>query len=357
MAFLDLVSELTGTLPGLSPILASTYINRALQKIYGERTWSFLLTDGVLVCPAQFTSGTAAITQYATTVTLDATASAALLAQTLPGATPGVLQLQMRFGAASPAAGPVYAILACDATNPAALLLTLSQPVQDATTAAAAYQIYRCYVTPPIDDFLRWESIVDPSNAITLTGTRLTRSAREFDLRDPQRSSQGLAYHLGAWGGNRTADPVTGLTSPNATADAGTPIYELWPHPTTGQTFLCRFRRKGEALVAPQDTPPAILSDALILQAALYAYAYPFAMANVANFPSFKHANWPMLIAAARNEYRTELLDAKRADNESQLQDVWNLGHGLRTARPFGRFGEMPYPLDANFLQSHLIRF
>jgi len=357
MAFLDLVSELTGTLPGLSPILAQTYINRALQKIYGERLWSFLVTDGVIVCPASVTAGTVAITQYVADVTLDATASAAILAQTVVGATPGILNLQIRFGGPSPAAGPVYSILAFDATNPAAIVLTLSQPVSEATDATAAYQIYRCYVIPPMDDFLRWESVVDPSNTITMTGQRLTRTSREFDLMDPQRSSQGLAYYLGAWGGNRVADPVTGLTSPNATVDAGTPIYELWPHPTTGQTFFCRIRRRGEALVQPTDTAPTVISDAMILQAALYAYAYPFAMANLANFPQFKNANWPVLIAAAKNEYRTELLDAKRADNETQLQDVWNLGHGLRTRTPFGRAGELGYPIDANFLQSHLIRF
>jgi hypothetical protein len=242
-------------------------------------------------------------------------------------------------------------------TNPAAIILTLSQPVQESTNATSTYQIYRCYVIPPMDDFLRWETIVDPANAITMKGNRLTRSSAEFDVVDPQRSSQGLAYNLGAWGGNRIADPVTGLTTPNATVDAGTPIYELWPHPTTGQNFFCRIRRRGETLVAVTDTQPPTISDAMVIQCALYAYIYPFAMANVANFPQFKNANWPMLITAARNEYRTELLDAKRADNETQLQDVSNLGHGLRTRVPFGRYQEGPYPIDSNFLQSHHIRF
>ncbi len=36
MALLDLVGELTGTLPGLSPILAQTYINRALKSVYDK---------------------------------------------------------------------------------------------------------------------------------------------------------------------------------------------------------------------------------------------------------------------------------------------------------------------------------
>ena len=56
---LDLTSELTGTLPGLSSILAETYVNRALREIYNERSWSFLVTDGVLVLPGQITAGLA----------------------------------------------------------------------------------------------------------------------------------------------------------------------------------------------------------------------------------------------------------------------------------------------------------
>lgn len=357
MAFLDMVSELTGTLPGLSPILAQTYINRALAKIYGERTWSFLLTDGVLVCPAQVTAGAASIIQYNNLVTLDATASAAILPQTVTGATPGILALQMRFGGPSPTAGQIYSIIAVDLTTPTAIVLTLNQPVQSATNATSTYQIYRCYVTPPIDDFLRWESLVDDANAITIGRDRLTRSSAAFDVMDPQRSSTGLAYWLGSWGGNRVIDAVTGQTAPSATFNAGTPIYELWPHPTTGQTFYCRFRRRGESLVAFTDTPPAGISEALITQCALYAYGYPFAAANLANFPSFKNVNFPYLIQTTKQEYIKMLLDAKRADNESQLQDIWNRGHGLRATVPFGRFGDVGYPIDSNFLQSHLVRF
>src|SRR5262245_53696575 len=96
MALLDLSAELVGRLPGLAPPLAETFINRALQSIYRERNWSFLVTDGVVVCPAQVNSGTVSFTQYDTDITLDATASAAILSQTLVGAVPGILALQIR---------------------------------------------------------------------------------------------------------------------------------------------------------------------------------------------------------------------------------------------------------------------
>ena len=104
MALLDLVGELTGTLPGLSPILAGTYINRALRSVYDERLWSFLSADGVLVCPGQLTTGTAAITFNTATVTCDAAASASLQDQITGAALPGILNLQFRPTSVAPAA-------------------------------------------------------------------------------------------------------------------------------------------------------------------------------------------------------------------------------------------------------------
>jgi hypothetical protein len=351
MSLLSLTAELSGVLPGLSPPLAETFLNRALAQIYGKRTWSFLETDGVLVCPAMVTTGTANITQYTASVTLNAAASAALLAQTVGGSVPGLLQWQIRFGT-SPSLGFLYSIIDFDATNPAAIILTLDRVVQETTSTTSAYQAYRAYVTPPITDFLKWESLVDVANAIPITGNRLTHSSATFDARDPQRTSAGLAYYLGGWGGNRVSDPVTGATVPNATVAAGTPIYELWPHPTSGQTFYCRFRRKGESLINPTDTQMSGISDALLLARVFGWHAYPFAMANVGNFPTMKVANWPMLIASSRAEYKEELTDAKRNDDAQQLQSVWSRGHTLR-----GGYGSSLVPADANFVQAHLLWF
>lgn len=355
MALLDMTAELTGMLPGLSPLLAEKYIQRATTKVYQERLWSFLTTDGVVVCPTVVTNGSASITQYSATVTLDATASAALQNQITGAAEPGILYLQMRFGT-SPTSGAVYSIIACDNTTPTAVVITLDRLVQEPTNATSAYQVYRCYVVPPITDFLRWESLVDVTNAIAITHDRLRLQSSDLDRRDPQRAAQGLSYFVAAWGGNRTSDPTTGATIPNSQTDASTPIFEMWPHPTQGQTFYCRFRRRGDSLIQPTDELPQQIPEDLVVQCALYAYAYPYAAANAANFPGFRGVTWPTLIVSAKAEYQKRLLDAKRNDNEQALQDVWNRGHGLRVMR--GDFKSMnAYPIDSNFIQAHLVRF
>jgi len=355
MAYLDLVAELTGMLPGLSPLLAQKYINRAWEEIRDARLWSFLTVEAAVVCPIVETTGAAAIVQYTDTVTLDAAASAVLLAQTLPTAVPGLTNMAIRFGTV-PAVGQVYSISDADASIPAAIVLTLSRLVVESTDAAASIQVYRPYITPPVPDFLKWESLVDMTNALTIAGDRLNKTSKYFDFRDPQRQAQGLAYFLGNFLGSYIPDPATGIVVPNPNVLAGSNTYELWPHPTSGQTFWAKFRRKGTDFTGPADTQPSMIPNNLIVQRALAWHAYPFAQANAANFPTFKGVNWMQLILDGKASYRDELRDTKRNDEEAAPQQVWNRGHGLRWSHDGAAGGDSGYPIDSNFLQSHLIR-
>ncbi len=360
MALLDLVGELTGSLPGLSPILASTYINRSLRGVYDERLWSFLTTDGILICPGEIITGRVSQVQFQNTVTFDAAASAALQDQITGATEPGLLNLQFRAQTTDTnAASQLYGIIAVDNGVPTAVVVTLDRILVEATQAAATYSIYRALFVPPIADFKMWEAFVDPANAITLTRNRLSATSSDFDRMDPQRTATGLSYWVGAWGGIRDigGGVLAPINFPGTTV--GQPVYELWPVPTTGQTWYVRMRRKGPTLVDPSDTQIMGITDNLIIQRALYSHGYPFAASNVANFPSFRGAAWTMLIANARASYAKELLDQKRNDMEVQLQstDLWNRGHGLRSPTPFGRFDTPGYPIDSAFLQSHLIRW
>ena len=341
MSFLALSSELTGLLPGLSSFLADTFINRAWSDIAGEKRWSFLETDGAVICPVQVTAGTVAFTQYQTTVTANAAASAALLAL---GSTPGLTSLQIRFGgqAGLGTTGQVYSIASVDSSDLAAIVLTLDRMIVEATNATSGYQCYRAYIKPPQDDFLAWKSLVDLTNGLSMTeeNGRLSYSSVYFDLRDPQRGAQGLAYYLGAFKGDSELQPR--------------PQYELWPHPTSGQTFYVRFSRRGLAFTEAADTQPLLIPDSLIMHRALGWYAYPWAAANVGHFPNLRGVGWVTLTLDAKKMYVDGLRDAKRNDDEQQLSTVWARGHGLVHGRGAVRGA---FPIDANFMQSHLVNF
>ncbi len=344
MTLLEFTAELTGTLPGLSPMLAQRHIQRAWQDIQNERRWSFLVVDAAIVCPVMLTAGSFAITQFSPTVTANATASAALLP--FVTGTPLLTQMQIRFGGTSTlTAGQIYRIMAVDDSNPTALVLTLDRELVEITNAVSTYQCYRCYVTPPQSNFLAWDQIVDMTYGFKL---KLNYTSGSFDVMDPQRTSQGDAYYCGffrgagPYGTNNTADP---------NQITGAPIYELWPAPTSGRNFYTRFNLKGLDLADQTYSQPTQIEDQLILERAYGWYSYKFAQANVSNFPTLKNANWLAMIQESRGAYKELLTKAKRDDDAQALQNVWNRGHGLRGG------GGLPFPIDASYIQSHLLAF
>lgn len=333
-AFGDLSGELVGRLPGLSPFLAQTFINRAWATIRDEREWAFLTTDGQLNCPASVTAGTAAIVLGSVTVNMTAAATTALNA--IPN-SPGLTALQIRFMGAG-TTSQIYNITVA-AGNP--LVFTLDRPVQEPTNALSAYMVYRVYVRPPIADFQRWISLDDMVNGIRIVKDKLTYSSSYFDAKDPQRQALGLAYFLGFYKGSSAVSAVD-----------STPIYELWPGSTQGQSWYVRFQRRGLD-PAPADPVPSTIPDALIVEGALHAHAYPHCMANIGHFPAMKGVTWATLIATSRKEYRDRLNTAKLADNEIADQMIISRGHGLKSGGLGGP--GFPYPIDSNFFQSHPI--
>ena len=359
MSFLDLSSELVGVLPGLSPFLADRHINRAWVDICNARPWSWLQADGAIFCPAQITSGTVAIVQGSATVTCDATASAALAVQQAT-ALPTLTNLQIRFGPSSPSAGQVYNIIVYDVTVPAAAVLTLDRVVVEPTDTDSTYQCYRCYVVAPSPGggraFLSWASVTDVTNGWTL---KRDYTSAYLDQRDPQRQAQGLGYYLADYQNTRIDNVMTGTTTPNPNQSAGVPNYEIWPHPTAGQKFYCRMKLKGQAFVQPTDEIPTnIIDEQMILQRALSRYTYPWALANQGHFPALRlsAAAYGQLISDTYKLYNELLVTAKRQDGEQAEQMVWNRGHGLRTGGGGGFKGIGDFPIDSNYMQSHLIR-
>lgn len=336
-AFGDLAGELVGRFPGLSPFLAQTFINRSYQKIRGEREWSFLETDGAVVCPPAIVTGTAAIVQGSPTVTMSAAARLQLIAAALPAGVT-LPQLQIRF-MGNATTSQIYNILSFVDTPP--LVLTLDRPVQEATNALSPFMVYRVYLTPPIADFKRWISLVDMVNGFTIGRSRMTYSSDYFDLRDPQRQSLSLAYYLGFYKGSSALSSVD-----------STPIYELWPGATQGQRFYVRIQRHGADPVMT-DPVPSALDTGVIIEGAICAHVVPHCMANMGHFPAMRGADWTTLVQVSKREYKERLIRAKITDDDVAMKSVWNRGHGLK-GNTVGGVG-FPYPIDSNFFQSHPI--
>lgn len=331
--FGSLSSELSGYLPGISGFLAEDFIRRSYRKIRDARLWSFLITDDAVVCPAQLTAGTYNITQFNNVVTANAVASAAFLT-----VAPVILPeqfVQIRFQGVAQTS-QIYNIASADYTVPTAIVLTLDRVVQEATNAASSYLVYRPYIVPPAPDFVRWLSVVDMVNGWQL---RLDRTSWDFDRADPQRQSLGQSYYVGSY--------KSATTPAN---ESPSPMFELWPGPTQGQGFYVRYRRRGLDFSAPTDIQPDGIPDDLILQAALGFYAYPWACANPGHFPAMKSVNWMNLIIDAKKTYMMMMIDAKRQDDNTMLQSVFNRGHGLRNPQ-----ASWPWPVDADFIQHTLL--
>lgn len=341
MAYGDLCSELSGNLPGLSGFLAENWIQRAYRKIRDARLWSFLISDGSIDCPPAVTTGTFAITENSPTVVADPLAAAALLGLTVSD----LRSLQIRFTGAG-STNQIYRIVhVVSVPSPPALTLTLDRPVEEVTSAVSPYMAYRCYVYPFVlaPDFLRWLSVVDMRQGRTL---HLDDTAWGLDAIDPERQSFGDPTTIASYQ-HQQLNPE----DPNF---ATRPVYELWPHPTGGTFLYARYRRRGLDLTNPDDVPNQMIPDDLILQAALGFYAYPWCMSNPGHFPALLRVNWAQLIVDAKREYFRMLIDAKRQDDNQMMQSVWNRGHGLRDS---GHDGAAPaYPIDADFIQHHLVR-
>lgn len=329
MSYATMVARLSGELPGLSPLLAQQHLTQAWRDVCNARLWSFLMVEGAISLPTQITAGSVSVTQFADPALVTCTAAASAALTPYIAGTPLLTQMQFRAQG-----GSIYNITAVDSSTPTALVLTLDRVFVETGGAGLSYQVYRCYIQAPGSDFLRWESLDDFQNGYAILKDRLSQSRMIFDRMDPQRQSQGQAFNLGENKGQLTS----------------TPFWELWPHPTNGQTFIATYRSSGQDpnYSSATDGPPPIIPEALIEIRARGWYTYPWANVNKANYPAFARTDFPTAIRDAKSQYDRQLLDVKRIDDEQSLQTVYSRGRGRR-GRPLAG------PIDAKYWQSHPI--
>jgi hypothetical protein len=313
----QLWNELLIHLPQLPALLAQKLINRAWRDIRDHRHWSFLMSEGWLYSPPSLSAGTANVTQFSQSVTLDATASAALAG--LPN--PAITLRQFRVSS-----GPIYSITAADFAVPTAVVLTLDRIYVESTNATAAYTITRIFYGPPLNavgvevtDFLRYRRVYDPVSAYSLV---LNVAAEELDNSDPQRASSGQPYVLAT----RRSD------------SNNQPVYEMWPSPNFERGYLVVYQKRGVDLVSGDSLPPSISDELVITRSLFLGCEWAAKQIDV----RYRGINWPLFMQQHDVRYRELLRLCEIQDEEQMIQN-------LLIPESSGSL----YPIDSAFLQSH----
>jgi hypothetical protein len=308
--FNDCSQEIVGVVDGLDIFSARKFVSRAYADICQRREWGFLRGRGVVVVPSAMSTGTVAVTKNSTDITFSAAAAAVL---DIFGLNPSVAQCQIKI---SVAGGP-YSIASYTPDGAA----TLELPYQEATNATATYSLVRCYVSAP-DDFLRFISINDALRGKPMRfGPRWTQQT--LDRIDPQRANNSEPY-------------VFATYIPDST---GRMRYEIWPHPTVGQTFLIEYRKRGDRddLDYSGTLPDLIGSDLILSRAKYRAYELGAARATT----GVKAQMFALLMERANADYEAKLKLAMRSDKAQNPDTV--VVHNER----------MMFPLDAEWIASH----
>lgn len=290
--YLDFYNELIGYVGGsLDPSLAKTLIQRAQRDILESRSWSFLMTEGVLAAPQSISAGSISVTQWSTSVTANATAKAAL------NVADGNISLgtrQFRTGTT----GRIYNISAYNSTTG---VITLAEQYTETTVTAGAYSVFKCYYAPPSSDFLRFVSVRDLVNARPL---RLNIQKQELDQRDPQRT---------------VSEPPVCISSYKTGSD-NVPLFELWPTPTSARAYVCLYIRRGVELEDDGASLPPSIPDELLMTRAHYHLA-KWAEMNKGRDPGLRATDWRFVMQESLARYRELMLQAKRQDDEIVVQN------------------------------------
>lgn len=295
MAYADYQAELLGHVAELGILAAGRLVNRAWRDIREARLWSWLTSEGVFVTPPLISTGLVTTTQYSTTVSLSASANAALNNLT----NPLVTQRQFRAG---PVNGGIYNIASY---NNSAATITLDRIYQE-PGATTSYQVYRCYYAPcdasgnTVTDFLTFIAMKNPDYGYRISRSHLHHHYVEIDNMDPLRADQGLAYYVATYKFN-TALNIQ--------------MYELWPHPVYASGYTYLYRRRGLPMVLPTDDIPSTVSSDMLIERSLY-YVAQWADKNKGRYPQLRGVDWRADALEHTANYKYLLQEAKRQDDE-----------------------------------------
>lgn len=305
--------ELSGRVPNLDIDLAYTFIREAWHSVRKLRGWSFQLGQGGFSVPSQIGSsagahpppnqdfGTVTVAFGSDQVTGDAIASGQWATASQYGSL--LTQRQFRIGG-----GTIYNIVAYDATNPSASVLTLDRPFTDPLKSYSGqnYLIYQCYFATPEKNFIRWLAMRDMTNVrwLNVDGDYIQR--RQTDMADPQRQLYTPPLMV---------LPFQADSRPN-TSTPGYFLYELYPQPLTQIMYQTWWMWEGPDLVNDTDLLPVPITELCVKCRALVdAYAWAEANKDPQN-PRGMGANYAFLIRMYEEKYQEELKACRINDRE-----------------------------------------
>lgn len=304
MALIDMCSELEQAIPGLDRTYAKTLVKRAWRVVRDANLWSFQLAQGGFSTPEILTAGDISIPggMGSSVIVGDATASAAWLA--LPMYFAPTFQ-QIRAKGYS-----IYSIIAMDATNPAAVALTLDRPFIDPLRqyTSVGYQMFQAYIPAP-KGFKRWLNIADMFNCWSLD---IWTSRRTENMEDPSRLFTSNPFRIMGMG---TDQRGAGTTTPSATL--GQQLYELYPNPSCPIPYQTYYAWDGPELVRNSDTLPYPITEDLVLtKARTYAYEWAESRKDVMAAKG-SGANYSMLHKECGLDFLLRLKTLRMLDKEA----------------------------------------
>jgi len=297
MAFADLSAEVRGWIPKAALPLSETLVNRALNKIYDESSWSFQMCTGGFQTAQVVTAGTITTLLGSNQIVLDAIATAAILA--IPSYF-FLTNMQVRLPDYN-----LYDIIAVSfaAGPPTIATLTIDRPWVEVAGVGQSYQIYQAYYTAPVADFKRWLVVRDFTNAIYLDYW----SWKQDDLAtlDPQRTVFQNPDHVVPFQvDNRPGSSTLGYMR-----------FELYPQPLIALPYATYYTRRGPLLVNPSDTVPWPLDEEIVLHRAKMLM-YEWAEANQGRYAELQKSDWRFLMEAAGLEFKDRLKDKRKLDRD-----------------------------------------
>jgi hypothetical protein len=258
LALIDMVSEVTELVPAMSRIRARTLINRSWKYVQDSMLWSFQLSQGGFSTPNISTAGSITCALGSNQITGDAAASAQWLSLPLYW-SPTTQQIRAQ-------GYSVYSIIALDATNPNAVVLTLDRPFVDPLPffSGVGYQMYGAYIPAP-KGFKRWLTVADMFDQWTMD---IWTSRRTEDLVDPARQIASNPWAMLPLGADRR-----GAGTPTPSATLGQQLYEMYPYPTTEIAYQWYAVVEWPYLMNNSDTLPPQVTEEVVTQKAL-TWAY-----------------------------------------------------------------------------------